>query len=415
MTSAGTSRGTSLGASLGTATRSARSAVRRVVVVVADVVTGLGAGVFLVAVLAWVGALVLGWTELLVLALVLTFALLGAVAFVLGRLSYEVTLDLATRRVTVGDRALGGLLVRNTSSRTALPSAMEVSVGRGVASFPVPRLRSGAVHEDVFRVPTSRRAVIDVGPVRSVRSDPLGLLRREVVWNEPEQLVVHPRTAGLAGSSVGSLHDLEGRASRDLSDSDVSFHALRDYVPGDDRRHIHWRSTARTGQLVVRQFEETRRSQLAVVLSTREEDYASDDEFELAVSTTGSYGLQAIREDRRVHVLTQGGNLRGDSRTRLLDDLAGVERSPSRTTLADIARARRGELDAASVVVLVAGSVPSPADLRAASVRLSLGARALAVRCVPGAAVARHTIGDLTVLTLGSLEDLPRAMRKMND
>ncbi|ROS76725.1 DUF58 domain-containing protein [Cellulomonas sp. PhB143] len=382
---------------------------------VGEVVSGLGTGVVLTAVLAWVAGLWWGWGEVLTVAVLATLVLLSAVLFVLGRLQYVVTVELAQHRVTVGDRAVGTLRVRNASARPVLPSVMELTVGRGVASFPVPRLRAGDEHEDVFRVPTSRRAVIDVGPVRSVRSDPFGLLRREVVWNEPRQLVVHPRVVGLAGSSVGHMHDLEGRVTSDLSDSDMSFHALRDYVPGDDRRHIHWKTTARTGQLVVRQFEETRRSQLAVVLSTRADEYASPDEFELAVSASGSFGLQAIREDRRVTFLTPRRRLRGDARTPLLDDLAGIDAQDGDHRLADFVRTERVALADASMVVLVAGSRVAAADLRAASVRLPGGARAVSVQCVPGEPVRRHRIGDLTVLTLGSLDDLPFAMRRVND
>ena len=76
----------------------------------------------------------------------------------------------------------------------------------------------------------------------------------------------------------------------DLSSADVSFHALRDYVPGDDRRHIHWKTTARTNKLMVRQFEETRRAHLAISLSINTEEYASEDEFELAISAAASIG-----------------------------------------------------------------------------------------------------------------------------
>ena len=71
---------------------------------------------------------------------------------------------------------------------------------------------------------------------------------------------MHPLLVSLAGASSGLLRDLEGQATRDLSDSDLSFHALRDYVAGDDRRYIHWRTTARRGSLMVKQFEDTRRT-----------------------------------------------------------------------------------------------------------------------------------------------------------
>ena len=68
----------------------------------------------------------------------------------------------------------------------------------------------------------------------------------------------------------------------------MSFHAIREYTPGDSRRQIHWKSTAKTGQLMVRQFEESRRSRMAVVLSLALADYADEDEFELGVSAAAS-------------------------------------------------------------------------------------------------------------------------------
>jgi uncharacterized protein (DUF58 family) len=372
---------------------------------------GVAAGTFA----AWWAGLALVWIELLVVAIVATVALLAAVVLVRGAFRYTVRLDLGQRRVVVGDRAVGTLEVSNASQRALLPAVMELPVGAGVASFPVPRLRPGASHEEIFTIPTHRRSVIRLGPVRSVRADPLGLLRREVVWTEPEELFVHPRTKSLSGSSTGFLRDLEGRVTQDISNSDVSFHALRDYVPGDDRRHIHWKTTARTGQLMVRQFEETRRSHLAVVLSTRTEDYAHPDEFELAVSSCGSLGLQAIREDRGLTVLVNDGSLRGDNHVRLLDDLARIETRSRRTGLVDLARVAGASVTDASVVALVVGSAVSPTELRAASARLPQDVRVVAIQCVPGAKVSRHRIAELVVLTIGELGDLPLALRRLND
>ncbi|WP_251153487.1 DUF58 domain-containing protein [Cellulosimicrobium sp. Marseille-Q4280] len=382
---------------------------------VTSAVSPLGWATVVATVAAWWAGLRYSWLELVVVAILLTVALLAAVVFVLGRFRYAVVLDLAQRRVTVGDRAVGRLDVKNDSSRPLLPSVMELPVGQGMATFPVPRLRPGANHEEIFTVPTHRRSVISVGPVRSVRADPLALLRREVVWTEPEELFVHPRVKNLSGSSTGFLKDLEGRVTTDISNSDVSFHALRDYVPGDDRRHIHWKTTARTGQLMVRQFEETRRSHLAVLLSTRAEDYANDDEFELAVSACGSLGLQAIKEDRGVTVLVNDGNLRGDHRTRLLDDLARVETRSQRASLVDVARVAGLTITDASVVAFIVGSRVTPTELRAASARLPQDVRVMAIQCVPGASLSRHAIAELVVLTIGELGELPLALRRLND
>ena len=135
---------------------------------------------------------------------------------------------------------------------------------------------------------------------------------------------MHPRTVRLQGAATGVLRDLEGQPTRDLSSNDVSFHALRGYVPGDDRRYVHWRTSARTGVLMVRQFEETRRTHLAVALAADPAEYATTDEFEVAVSVAASLGAQALREERPVSVCVGGRLLTGTTGRRLLDAFAGV-------------------------------------------------------------------------------------------
>ncbi len=390
-------------------------AVRRRTGPALAVVSSFGWAVIGAAAAAWWAGLAGGWVEAAVVAGLLTVVLTAAVGFVLGRLRYRVTVDLAQARVTVGDRAVGRLDVRNETSRALLPSVLELVVGTGVATLPVPRLAPGAGTDEIFSIPTQRRAVIPVGPVRSVRADPFGLMRRHVEWAGVQELFVHPRTLHLGGSSAGFRPDLEGKATRDISTSDVAFHALREYVPGDDRRHIHWKTTARTGRLMVRQFEETRRSHLAVILSTRLEDYADPAEFELAVSACGSLGLQALREDRGLTVLVQGGTLRGTHRTRLLDDLSRVELQPSRVGLADLARAAGQAIADVSVVALVCGSTVGPTALRSASAGLPVTVRALAVRCCPGAPAGRRAVAELEILTIGELGEFAAALRRLGD
>lgn len=380
---------------------------------VTSVIGGLGWGLAAVALAAWCAGEWFGWQELIVAAIFCVVVLLAAIGFIAGRSQYEVTLDLAARRVVVGERAVGRVEVRNSATRTLLPAQIELPVGAGLAAFPLPRLKPDQVHEELFAVPTRQRAVIVVGPVASVRGDALGILRRRLTWTEPVDLFVHPRTVALAGSSAGFLKDLEGRPTRDLSSSDVSFHALREYVAGDDRRHVHWRSSARAGRLMVCQFEETRRSHLAVALSIAAHDYVELDEFELAVSIAGSLGLQALREEKDVTVLVQGCTMRGRTGKRLLDDLTRVQAVGRRDSIVDLARTVGNEVSDASVAVLLFGAAVTPRQMRLAASRLPIDVRVLAVQCVPGATLDRHAVADLIVLVVGDLDDLPRAMRSV--
>jgi len=379
---------------------------------VLSVVSVLGWSVLAASILLWSVGQAYGWQEAKAAAVAAFVLFVLAVGFILGRSSYGVVLDLAKTRVAVGDSAVGSIAVSNTSTRPLLPAALELPVGAATAVFHLPRMKPLQVHEDLFTIPTARRAVIVVGPVRSVRADPLHLLRRQVLWTEPEDLYVHPRTVALAGSAAGFIRDLEGMPTTDLSSADVSFHALRDYVPGDDRRHIHWKTTARTNKLMVRQFEETRRAHLAISLSINTDEYDSEQEFEIAISAAASIGRQAIREQRELDVLTQKGPLRCETGRNMLDDMTRIVGSPMRKTAVDLARTLADTVPNASVVFFVVGSRVTPAQLRSAAASVPPGVRSLAVRLQTGAAPARANIADLTVLTLGDLSDLAIILRK---
>lgn len=363
----------------------------------------------------------LDWLEIWTLALAGALVLVLATGFVVGRTSYRVAVELGSMRVVVGARATGRVVVANDTGRPLRAARIELPVGRGLAAFRVPRLAARAEHEELFIVPTSRRGIITVGPVLSVRDDPLRVLRREVRWSRAQELYVHPATVVLDNSSSGFLRDIEGLPTRNLSESDMSFHALREYVAGDDRRSIHWRTTARTGRLMVRQYEETRRSHLVVALSVHPGDYAGGqlgdhagaEEFELAVSAAASVALQAIREEKQVTVLTQHGALPSATGQRLLDALAGVELDAGTEDLVTLSRDVAAEVPGASVVAFAAGSGATPSLWQRVSVAVPSGALGFAVSCRNGQEVSRRTLGGFVVLGLGVLADLPRLLRRV--
>lgn len=385
--------------------------VRRHMVPAVGVVGPLGRLVLAAVVVLAVLGLTLGWQEAGVGAIFGTLLLLGAVGFVLGRSEYDVDLDLTRTRVAVGDRAVGAVTVASAASRPLRPASLELPVGAAIASFYLPQLEPGQSYEDLFTIPTTRRTVLTIGPVRSVRADPLHLLRREVMWTEPVELFVHPRTVALGASTPGFIRDLEGLPTHDLANTDVSFHALREYQPGDDRRHIHWRSTARTGTLMVRQFEQTRRSHIGIGLSTEASEYDGEADLELAISVAASIGLQAAREQRNLDVITSSGPLRSRTGRALLDDATRLTGTTGMAAV-DLARTTAETLPNASVIFFVVGMHVSAADLRRAAAWVPVGIRTLAIRCGTGAPAARATIGDLVVLTIGSLDELGSVLRR---
>ncbi|HEY3881293.1 MAG TPA: DUF58 domain-containing protein, partial [Trebonia sp.] len=250
--------------------------------------TPAGRGTLVIAVATWLLGVQLGWQELFLVAACCAIALLIAGGFVIGRPSLDVAIELEPARVSVGTPAAGRLVATNRSRSRLRALNVEVPVGLARALFPVPSLAPGASHDELFVVPAERRAVIPVGPATAVRTDPLGLLRRDAVEHVAVELFVHPKVISLDALSPGLQRDLEGQATRDLSTSDLAFHTLRDYTAGDNWRHVHWRSTAKAGKLLVRQFQDTRRSQLAVVVDGARASYRTEDEFELAMSVAGS-------------------------------------------------------------------------------------------------------------------------------
>ncbi|WP_125130254.1 DUF58 domain-containing protein [Microbacterium sp. 10M-3C3] len=359
--------------------------------------------------------LALGWRELVVTATVLAFTVALCAVFLIGRTDYDVGLDLTRTRVVVGERAVGALTLANAGSRAILPSRVVLPVGAGRGEFAVGRLAPGASAEELFAIPTQRRAVLPVGPVSVVRGDPLGVFERVHRRDEPVDLYVHPRTVRFDGQSLGFLRDLEGLPATDLSRDDVSFHALREYQPGDDRRNVHWRSTARTGTLMVRQYEETRRSHFVIGLSTHPADYAEPDELELAISAAGSLGLRALQDSQRVEVRVQGAELPSATGKQFLDGLSGLVFSrPRQGDIVDLAGHVAATLPTASIVVLVCGSAVAAARLRVACGRLPFGARVLAVVADGTAdAPSLRRIADADVLTIGALDQLPPALRRV--
>jgi len=376
--------------------------------------TPAGRAALAVAAGAWLLGLRLGWQELFLVSACCAIALLIAIGFVVGKPSLDVTIELDPARVSVGSPASGRLVAANRSRARMRQLSVEVPVGAGRATFLIPSLAAGASHDELFVVPTHRRAVIPIGPPAAVRTDPLGLLRRDAVEQKLVELFVHPTIIGLDSLSPGLQRDLEGQATRDLSTSDLAFHTLRDYVTGDDRRHVHWRSTAKAGKLLVRQFQDTRRRQLAIVVDGASASYRTAAEFELAMSVAGSISVRAVQDQQDVCLVAAGHATTSSSRYRVLDTLsrgALADHGQDLTTLAG--RAYRLATDT-TVLMLITGSVIPFRALKAASVYFGPDVRVFALRAEPDAPPGVSRSGDLTVLGLRDLANLPMLLNAVD-
>lgn len=354
---------------------------------------------------AWLVGWRAGWQEMHVVAGACLCLLAAALAWTIGRIRLDVELRLEPLRCVVGERAVAEVTALNPGPRRMMGLRLEVPIGRGLAETRVPSLAAGTSHSEMFVVPTRRRAVVHVGPARSVRSDPLGLARREMALSGALELFVHPLTVVPPGLAVGWIRDLEGLTTRDLSPSDLAFHTLRDYAPGDDLRHVHWRSSARHGRLMVRQYHDTRRSVVGLGLSLGDDDFATPDEFELAVSVTGSIGRGALGSSQQVRAAAGPHALPGESVVAMLDALAGVATSPD-AGVGAVTRRLLQEVDTLNVGFVVVGSTTPVAQLVGARRFFPPSVAVVGVRCHVEApsSVRRH--GPITLMTVGRLGDL---------
>lgn len=372
--------------------------------------TTFGWNVLVLGVAAWFGAWQLGWEELAVVAASCAAALVGATVFTFGRNAYDVTLAIQPKRITVGGRAGGQIVIRNSGARRQLPARVELRVGLARGEFHVPSLPLGGSHDELFAIPTERRAVVPIGPVTSVRGDPLGLCRVEKTWTGVEELFVHPRISPLDRLGSGFVKDLEGQTTNDLSVSDIAFHTLREYVPGDDRRHVHWKTSARIGQLMVRQYVDTRRSHLAVIVSTAPGDFADEDEFELAVSLAGSLAVRTLRDEQAVSMIVGGRPVPSANAHALMDGLARVEfGSPDGHLQAGAMQANRSAASA-SIVALVVGQHVQLPDIRLAATRLVTQARLVVLRAHRGGELTYRPVGSMAVINVPTLEEFAQGL-----
>ena len=323
---------------------------------------------------------------------------------------HAVALHLSNRRVVAGQTAIGEIAVTNRRARRAGAGVIELPIGAGAGQILVPPLAGHETWNEVFSVVTRRRGLIRIGPAHAVRADALGLVRRVSTWDNPETLHVHPRTVRVPFEATGFQLDVEGVVTAKLSSSDVAFHALRDYEPGDDRRHVHWASSARLGRLVVRQFEETRRSHHLLVLDTRGGAWPRDD-FETAVSVAASLALADMTRSRTVWLRGRAGWLPTSAPVGLMDALAELEPDDAGADpLADVVRRAVAEHPDLSALTVVVG--PDTDDEEATRLLAPAGPDVAAgvLRIRTGAARRRLSVERGSLVDCPSVEDLPHLL-----
>ncbi|MEV4846842.1 DUF58 domain-containing protein [Micromonospora matsumotoense] len=210
-------------------------------------------------------------------------------------------------RVAVGEPARMTLTVRNAGRlRVTSLLAEDRCAGRPVP-VPLLRLRPGRDTTLGYDVPTRRRGVLPVGPLRVTRRDPLGLCAATRAYGPATVIRVHPRVHPLTAVPTGAGRSLDGRVDG-VPHGSITFDSLREYVVGDELRRVHWRTSARVGELMVRENVDTSLPRIVVLLDNRSTAHPDRVDgvaasFEAACEAAASLVVAAFRQDLPVVLL----------------------------------------------------------------------------------------------------------------
>lgn len=405
-----------------------------------SMVTPLGWGIITIMVIAGVGLALVGWAELLVFLLASLIMISTGLIMSMGNLGCRADLNLGQIRLVVGQESELSVTLSNPGPRTAHRCRISIMIGSEPAYLAFPALAAGQSDHLNLRLQASHRGAVHVGPVTMEAGDPYGAILRKRILTDGNQLYVHPRTIDLAPITAGLQRDLDGRAASGIVDDDLEFHALRPYQPGDDIKRVHWLSTAKTGSLMVRQYEPTLRTTTALWMDTDPSSYASAEEFELAVSIFASLGERCLLDNRRLaamvpadqtrnrvdapagfrpnrlrqnHSAWETSFLRTDSPRTFLDDCSSIfpVEAPAGEKPGQSSAPWLGMLEThvpdTSLILLVSGSRTDRQATQTMTVGLPESIRTMVLIAAREEARAIHEQGAMTLARLGTLEDLP--------
>lgn len=335
-------------------------------------------------------------------ALVLVGAAYGWIA---RPMNYNATRSLTAFRVSQGDTVRADLRVTNRSRRASWSAIGQETVGSGFVEVRIPRLAAGASADLGYLIPTDRRGVQPVGPIRFVVRDPYGLCERSRSIPGATELLVRPRTHFVRLPNRGRIRALDaGEADRSIEGS-LTFHTLREYVPGDDRRRIHWRTSARTGTLMVKEHIDMTRPEVLIAFDVHAE---ASPQFEELVEFAASVGTSSLRAGHPVRLITSAGAEEmfdgRDGESGLLDAFTVVQPAGDEGDAAWLAAAAARSTGSTAVVCSVA------ADTAAAAGQTMFVGRFGTVACVGiSAKVQTTTVGGVQVLSAPCAIDLTNA------
>ena len=237
------------------------------------------------------------------------------------------------RRARVGDDVRLGFTIENDGRKPLPLMRLEDRFGAfGETTVLVERLDPGATARVELVRSAARRGAFSSGTTTLTTGAPFGFMTTRRVIELPTDVVVVPRWVELRSFPIlePSSFPSDVLHERARTGAGEEFIGVRDYRPGDPPRSVHWKSTARAGHLIVREFEEEVASRVALVLAGADTGEPPDSAFEMLVSAAASIGVYALQTGHPVDMVrptSEGGVERlGDTdRFGLLDWLARAE------------------------------------------------------------------------------------------
>jgi uncharacterized protein (DUF58 family) len=331
---------------------------------------------------AALSAFVLGEKDLLQVAVLLLALPLLAVGYV-GRSRYKLACQrsLQPHRISAGGTARVVLRLQNLSRLPTGTLLVEDRLPYALGNRPrvvLERLGGRRASSVAYTVLADIRGRYRVGPLAIRMTDPFGLCELTRAFPTTDRLTVIPQitplpAARMAGEYTGT-GDSRARSVAVHGEDDA---ATREYRRGDDLRRVHWKSTARTGELMVRREEQPWESRATIILDTRAAGHRGDGptaSFEWAVSAVASISMHLRRAGYRLRLVTDTGidvdAIDTASEGLLLDHLADVRTSSEGDIGLLVERVRRradGGLVIAVLGSLAAGEAEILARLRSSN------------------------------------------------
>ncbi len=309
--------------------------------------------------LSILAARLLGSIELFVLGVMgIGLVLLALVSVRARRLELDVARSVSPPRVHAGTPSQVALSVTNRGPRpTPVVRVHDPVSGTRGANLLIAPLQPQVPARAAYRLPTEHRGIVEIGPMEVEVTDPFGLATLSIPAAGAARLTVYPpvhRLTALPPTGGADPHaGLEHH--RTLSRGGEDFSALRPYVVGDELRRVHWPSSARHDELLVRQDELPWQGRITVVVDNTT-GHLADAGLDLAASIAASILTAAHQRGNLVRLVfadgTDSGFLAGNAQLdALLELLAVVQLRPDATLRTAVDRAATNVRHGAAVTI----------------------------------------------------------------